>query len=395
VDDEPKILEGMKRMLHRYRQEWGMTFASGGQEALELMQNAPFDVVVSDMRMPGMDGATLLGRVKARYPHTVRIVLSGHAELEATLRVVPIAHQFLCKPCEPGRLREIITRACNLHALMADATLQKTVGAIDTLPALPGVYTELVAVMAAPEACLDDVTAIVARDAGITAKILQLVNSSFFGVARSIDSLRDATSYLGLNMIRDLTLSMEVFRAFDGTRRPPGFSIEERQAHATLTGRIARKLLSDKSLAESAFLAAMLHDVGALILATASPEDYERSLSAATQRGQPVHTLEKELSGVSHAEVGAYLLDLWGLPYPIVEAVANHHHPSRVNHETFDVLGAVHVSDALSHELSASPSSTPPELDLDYLDALGVLQRLPEWREIAAAEAGACEDKAA
>ena len=392
VDDEQRVLDGLQRMLHARRGEWEMTFVDGGQAALDALDQAPFDVIVSDMRMPGIDGATLLGRVQAEHPSTVRIVLSGHAELEAALRAVPVAHQFLCKPCQAETLREVVTRACGLQALLDDATLQETLGGIDTIPALPRVYNELVAALADPEVALADVAAIVEQDLGITAKILQLVNSSFFGIKRRIADIRQATACLGTTMIRNLALSVEVFRAFEGTALPRGFSLEEEQAHANLTARIARNLVAgDKAQSESAFLAAVLHDLGRLILATKLPEVYQRAV-AASHGERPSCETEEAQNGVSHAEIGAYLLGIWGMPYTVVEAVANHHHPARVRHESFDVLSAVHVADALAHEVSGA---TAPELDLDYLDSLGVVDQLPGWREMAAGEADARREEAA
>ena len=398
VDDEPNILNGLERMLFDV-EEWDMTFVDSGQAALDTMASAPFDVVVSDMRMPGIDGAMLLARVQEQYPSTVRIVLSGHTELEATLRAVPVAHQFLSKPCDSAVIREVVTRACGLQALLGDRALQEVIGSLKSLPALPHVYNELVVALADLGVGPDEVAAIVVQDSGITARILQLVNSSFFGGARSISDIRQATTYLGLNMLRDLTFSVEVFRAFEGGGRPAGFSLEQEQAHATLSARIAQRLLSDKTMSANAFMAAMLHDIGKLILGTMLPEAYERVVVAAANGGGPLHAVEEEINGVSHAEIGAYLLGIWGLPYPIVEAVANHHHPSRVPHQSFDVLGAVHVASFLAHELTesvgGSTQTSPARLDLDYLESMGMVDELPGWREMAAEELGAGAQEAA
>ncbi len=397
VDDAPNILSGLERMLFDV-EEWDMTFVDSGQAALDTMASAPFDVIVSDMRMPGMDGAILLARVQEQYPSTVRIVLSGHTELEATLRAVPVAHQFLSKPCESAVLREVVTRACGLQAFLDDRALQEALGSIKSLPALPQVYNELVVALADPEVSIDELSAIVIQDSGITARILQLVNSSFFGVARSISDIRQATTHLGVDMLRDLIPSVEIFRDFESGGRPAGFSLEKEQAHATLSARIARRLLSDKTMGEDAFMAAMLHDLGKLVLATMLPEAYERVVTAA-DGGKPLHVVEEEINGVSHAEIGAYLLGIWGLPYPIVEAVANHHHPSRVPRESFDVLGAVHVANSLAHELAASvggsTQTSPAQLDLDYLESMAMVNELPGWREMAAEEFGAGVEEAA
>ena len=390
VDDESKVTDGLKRMLRGQRNEWDMLFVNSGQDALDAMAVQPFDVIVSDMRMPKMDGAMLLSRVQDEHPGTVRIVLSGHTELEAALRAVPVAHQFLSKPCESAVIREVVTRACGLQTLLGDTALQERLGSIDTLPAIPRVYNELISALADPDVSLDEVAAILEQDTGITTKVLQLVNSSLFGIARQVDTLRQATTYLGTNMLRNLTLSMEVFRAFEVDGHLAGFSLEDEQSHAMLAARIARRLLDDKALSEHAFLAAMLHDVGKLILATKLPEEYERTLGGCHANTAISHLTEEKANGVSHAEIGAYLLGIWGMPYPIVEAVANHHHPSRVPHEKFDVLGAVHVANALAREQAASEGEAAEWagslLDLEYLESIGMTGEVPRWIEIAAAE---------
>lgn len=398
VDDEPNILDGLRRMLHGRRHEWDMTFVDGGEAALAVLAESPFDVIVSDMRMPRMDGATLLTRVQDEHPEMVRIVLSGYSEMEAALRAVPVAHQFLSKPCDSEVIRGVVERACSLQELLSTESLRATLGNIDTLPSLPRVYNQLTVALVDPDVGLDEVARIVEQDVGITAKILQLVNSSFFGLARRVDGIRHATSILGTRMIRNLVMSAEVFTSFDGRRSPASFSIEAEHVHANRSATLARRLVADRELGEQAHLAAMLHDIGKLILATSEPELFERMAGAARRDERPSFVAEESALGISHAEVGAYLLGIWGMPYPIIEAVANHHHPARVASEgRFDLVGVVHVADALLHELAdeAAGVDRPSRLDLRYLESVGVLDELPAWRRIAAETVAATANEAA
>src|SRR5208337_2001432 len=235
VDDEPRILEGLRRMLRPQRHEWEMAFAPGGEAALALMEASPFDVIVSDMRMAGMDGATLLCRVRELYPQMVRIVLSGHTELSTALRVVPVAHQFLAKPCDAEMLRVAIERACHLKALLHDDSIRRTVGALCELPSLPRTYHALTLALADPDTSIQRIAGIVELDVGISTKVLQLVNSAFFGIARSITNIQNAVSYLGISTLKSLVLSVEVFRVFTPKRHLEGFSLEDLQRHARLT----------------------------------------------------------------------------------------------------------------------------------------------------------------
>ena len=393
VDDEPNILDGLKRMLRSQRREWEMAFASSGDEALKAMATAPFDVVVSDMKMPGMNGVTLLSHLQKHYPRTVRIILSGHADLDASMRSVDVAHQFLTKPCEAEILRGVVERACNLEGLLSSARLQDILGGIGELPVLPKVYRTLTEALAEPEVDLGRIGQIVEQDYTIAAKVLQLVNSSFFGLRREITNLRQATTYLGIDTIRALVLSFEVFRAFEHTR-VAGFSAERAQGHAFLAARIARRLLDEKKVAEQAFLAAMLHDIGKLLMAAHLPSELEKALQVSADSAQPYHVAEESLLGVSHAEIGAYLLGLWGMPYAVVEAVANHHHPARVEGPLgFGVLAAVHVADVLAREQRNEMAYTLA-LDDAFVQSLGVADRLPGWKAIAAEEAGGEQEAA-
>ena len=388
VDDEPRILDGLRRMLRPQRHEWEMGFAPGGEAALAMMEASPFDVIVSDMRMPGIDGATLLCRVRELYPQVVRIVLSGHTELTAALQVVPIAHQFLAKPCDAEMLRVAVERACHLKALLSDDSIRRTVTALGDLPSLPRTYEALMQAVADPEVSLLKVARIIEQDVGVSAKVLQLVNSAFFGVAHSMTNIQSAVSYLGINTLRNLVLSVEIFRAFKPQRNLPGFSLEKLQRHAQLTAHIAARLPVPKHLADIAVVAGMLHDVGKLILAWKLSSHFEKTLAEAFGARCPVNKVEERENGFSHAEIGAYLLGLWGLPYTVVEAVALHHGPNRVPHQNIDAISAVFAANLLAHELEESSSGGAPVYNLeDYQEefaALGVGGILPEWRAMAA-----------
>jgi len=356
VDDEPRVLEGLRRMLRPQRHDWEMAFAPGGEAALALMEASTFDVIVSDMRMPGIDGATLLCRVRELYPQMVRIVLSGHTELSTALQVVPVAHQFLTKPCDAEMLRVAIERACHLRALLNDESIRRPVTALGDLPSLPRTYEALAQALADPDASLQKVARIIEQDVGISAKVLQLVNSAFFGIAHSMTNIQSAVSFLGINTLKNLVLSVEIFRAFKPKRDLPGFSLEKLQHHAQLTAHIAARLPVPKHLADVALVAGMLHDVGKLILAWRLSGHFEKVLAESLGARCAVYKVEERLDGFSHAEIGAYLLGLWGLPYTVVEAVALHHGPNRVPHQNFDAISAVYAANLLAHELEESAS---------------------------------------
>jgi HD-like signal output (HDOD) protein len=392
VDDEPRVLEQLQQMLESQKDQWDMAFAPGGEAALMLLDATPFDVVVSDIAMPGMDGAALMKFVCERYPAIVRIVLSAPQEMEEALRAVPVAHQFLLKPCDPNMLRVAVERATSLSNILSNKLLANLVGSVKDLPVLPRTYLALRQKLAEPEASIRDVVHIVEQDVAISAKILQLVNSAFFGLPREVSSVRTAVGFLGIDTLQNLVLSAGVFTIFDQLARLPGFSCEELQAHSQLIAKIAGQIPASAHVRGVAVVAGLLHDVGKLVLATRAPAHFTRALEGAEAEGRPLYVVETELMGVSHAEVGAYLLGIWGLPSPVVEAVAHHHHPERVPQDSLDAVGIVYISNILAHQVadraSAGESLAQMEIDPEYLERLGVSEQFPSWQEMAKVSAG-------
>jgi HD-like signal output (HDOD) protein/CheY-like chemotaxis protein len=391
VDDEPNVLEGLRGLLRKQRKQWEMGFVGGGEEALQELLAGDYDVIVSDMRMPGMDGATLVQRVQQDYPHMVRIVLSGQTEQEISRRMVHIAHQFLAKPCDGRELQQVIEHACKLQELLEGSALRQVIGQMGRLPPKPGLYSHLVQVLENPNSSMADAAAVIEKDAATSASMLQLVNSAFFGVPQRVADIKTAVSYLGLEMVKTLSLSVEM-RQTQGPLPPcPGFDAELAREHSLLAARISRRLLPHRVHGQDAFSAAILKDTGLLVLLTRMAEPFRLMVDGARASGRSVYELEAETLGVSHAEIGAYLLAIWGLPYTIVEAVAHHQTPQRAEPTAFDTVCAVHVACALAEEqMPIDPHQhigSGVRLDLGLIERLGLQDQLPTWREIAADEA--------
>jgi putative nucleotidyltransferase with HDIG domain len=308
------------------------------------------------------------------------------------IRAIPVAHQFLSKPCDPDVLHNVIQRACQLQDLINDEALRSLMGRIDSLPSPPKIYWELTAALADPGVSMESVAAIIEQDPALAAKLLQLVNSPYFGIAKPVLALRPAVAYLGFELIRGVVLTAHILRTFDGAPPIPGCRVEHLQSYALVTAKVARRLVPRGDAAEQAFTAALLHDVGKIVIAAAFPDRFAEVLRASESGEKLFHEAEREMLGFGHAEVGAYLLALWGLPHPIVEAAAYHHTPTRVAQRGFELVGIVHVADAIVDAcLPPLRGITCPhaQLDLAYLETLGVAAQLPTWRRIAEAEARA------
>ena len=241
VEDDDMVLQGMQRCMRMMRDEWDMTFVDSGAKALAFLTDHPVDVIVSDMRMPGMNGAQLFNEVAKRFPKSVRIILSGHADQDLILDCVGSAHQFLSKPCDPEALRATIRRALELEGSVKNDRLQQLVARMAHLPSIPSLYSEIVEKMNDPEAALEDVGVIIAKDPGMTAKILKLVNSAFFGLRREVSNPTDATAFLGLDTIKSLVLSLNAFAQYESVKTE-GFSLPALWNHSLATAAAAKRI---------------------------------------------------------------------------------------------------------------------------------------------------------
>ncbi len=386
VDDESNVLDGLRRMLRVKRDVWDMRFADSAAGALEMMREEEADVLVSDMRMPGMNGAELLTRARDEHPRTTRIMLSGQSDLDLIVKSVLPAHQFLTKPCKAETLVRVIEDALRAKETITDSGLQSVVSAIDKLPVLPRAYQEIMEELNTPEPSMTKITRIVSRDVGMAAEILKVVNSSFFGFARRVDSLERAVTLLGINTIRSLVLGVHIFSAFDATGLA-GYDLKKLWEHSIRTSSLAKLLCQaegrDKEAQNEAGIAALLHDVGKLVFAANLQEEYARVLAKVRAENRLVRVVELEILGTTHAEVGAYLMSLWGMPARVVEGILSHHQP-RAGDGGFDLPAAVHVANVLDHEhWNINPEYAKPEMDKTYLESLGCLERIEAWSQAA------------
>jgi HD-like signal output (HDOD) protein len=333
VDDEPSILEGLKLAFRRQRGEWDIEYACGGAQALALMEQARADVVISDMRMPGMDGAELLTQVKVRWPSTARLVLSGHAERESVLGAMSVAHQFLSKPLQADILKAVVARAIKMQAILNRPQLVGLAARLGDLPILPETYNELILVSQDPKYSIREIAGVVERDPLVSARILQLVNSAFFGLDREVASVFAAVRLLGPQVLLGLAMSATLAqKAVAETWMPALF--EELQERALRSSAWARRLLPTGKYKDEVATAALIHDLGAVLLAMADPDRYLGIREAASQRPLEAHHIEEGVFGVTHAEIGAHLFGLWGLPMSIVEAIACHHNAELIGNGT-------------------------------------------------------------
>lgn len=382
VDDEPNILSGIKRMLRSMRNDFDFHFAESGRSALELMETQRIDVVVSDMRMPGMDGSDFLNEVKQHFPQAVRIMLTGQADEKSVIRTISIVHQFLSKPCDPKKLKDVLARAGVLHDLMTNNHLKELISGIGTLPSLPSVYAELQKVLNDPEASIDDVSAIIEQDIAMAAKLLQLVNSSFFGLYTKVDSPTRAVQLLGLDTIKILALGIQIFSEIKTDASI--ISIDYLWEHCILVAQCSKKIAEQATenteIINNCYIAGMLHDIGRLLLVSKVYDTYLPLVDSVKSNNLHLIIEEKSLYNATHGDIGAYLIGLWGFAGDIVEAVAFHNNIASYPADSFNVALAVHLADFFFYKYSPGQSlGEPPSLDTEYIDKLGYTDKIDSW----------------
>jgi HD-like signal output (HDOD) protein len=378
VDGAPAALAKLQQALRTQRAQWDTVAAASGAAAMECLAQQRFDAVVVDLGIAAMDGPTLLAQVRDRHPNVVRLCLSDTVDDDAFLRAVPVTHQFLRKPCNADTLCDTIERICALRDMLQQPTIHALIGNLKALPATPHTFQALSDAIARPNSHAADIAQIVSNDTALSVKVLQLANSAFYRRGTPVTSIQAAISYAGLEMIKSLALSACVFSALDASAIAIK-RLQDLQGRSLRKAHFARMLMRESRRADEAFTAALLLDIGQAVLALSAPEKFEQMIELARCSGRAWHEVEAEVFGAAHPEVGAYLLGLWGLPLDLIEAVAYHHTPSRVQHANTSVLAAVHVADAVVDATADRPARLLDRLDASFVARTGVSRCLTAW----------------
>jgi len=380
VDDEEILLQGLRRMMRSMRDEWDMAFLHSGWEALGYLEKNPVDVIVSDLRMSEMTGADLLTNVSRLYPDTVRIMLSGYAEDAGIYKSVGPSHQFLAKPCDPKIIMETISRSLYLRAQLGSTDLRSHITGIQHIPILPDIYREFMEEIVKPSASNGTISAIIDRDLGLSSTILKLTNSAYFSLPTRITNIRHAVQFLGTEKIHSLAVGTPLFEAadFDENKLPLLRRINnEARAIATIAKSIANQEELGEGKIEESFCAGFMSRLGHVLLLMQPDDCFEKYREMLLANPIERLELERDFFGAKPAEVGAYLLTLWGFSLGIVKAVLNHHNPAIMDKGNFDTTTVIHIASSL---LNRSDNC----LDKSHIVSLGKGDRLSIWQEIAA-----------
>jgi HD-like signal output (HDOD) protein len=386
VDDEPQVLTLLQSMFRRMNPEWDSVVANRGTDALTLMAQEPFDVVVSDMQMPEMTGAQLLERVRDQHPLTTRVVLSGYPDQQLSIHALGVAHQYLAKPFRVDDVQAVVKRAEQLESRIPDRTLREGLSRLSALPAVPSIWQRFEREMGSPTVSVESLGGLIAQDPALTLKVLQATHSSFFGAPKRVLLAKEAAQKLGRNLLRAVTAAKQwVTTPIDP--QPAGMSLDKFARHSVATGLHASRILSAERAMPDAiklgFTGGVLHDIGQLALATAAPEAYADVVRRVMAGEATVLESERLVLGTDHAAAGAYLVGLWGLPQPLVDLVADHHQPAASATRGVGPLTAVHMANHVQRGLAGWPDGANAELDQEYLESLQIdVQRFNLWIQL-------------
>lgn len=373
VDDEPMILRGLRSVFRRERDVWDMVFATSAAEALELLEQSAFDVIVSDMRMPQMDGAQLLAIVQERWPMTSRIVLSGQAERDSLVRMLPTLHAFLAKPCGSQELRTAITRCTAIPSLAELPGLRTMIGKIDKLPSAPAAHARVRAA-AGNRAALSSA---IREDSALALKLMQIAGSGAFGESAQRASIPACVAQLGSVLIETITADPSLCAPASGPPLP--LSLDHLQTHALRTAQLAGAFIQDSAGAELAYACGLLHDIGRIAMQVAAPGAYTAMCDEIAVTHERLVLAERRHFGADHATIGGALMRLWGLPLALIEAVEHHHEPDGAPAEVADIIAVVHVAEKLADNADSTA------IDDAFLRPTKLADQVPRWRGIAAA----------
>ncbi len=386
VDDEERVLSGLKRLLHAQQEKWQMRFTNSGQDAFQIMAEEDIDLIVTDLRMPDVDGIELLKRIKAAYPTVLRIGLSGTADEHLNLAALHLVHQYLPKPCQRDTLIATLERSIALKNVMENESLKEIIPQLTTLPSLPAMYYEIIDQVNSEDSSIRDIGKIVSKDISMSTKVLQLINSAYFGMRREVTDPIQAVIFLGLNTIKSLVLTIKIFASFEENNIDPEY-INQLWSHSLTVANYTQAIAKAENLPRDDLndylTAGLLHDVGKLVIAANFPQEFQQIFARSEGNGQSLLKAEKDVLGSTHSEIGAYLLGLWGLPTPLISSCAFHHYPERYKSSQLGIVNVVHAADVIEHQQRNRETSKPEhQFKHAYFESLNLNEQLESWEEL-------------
>ncbi len=386
VDENSEQLTELEALLANELDRWDISYVEDGLSAIEKLENEKFDVVVTDLHMPIIDGHQLLVIVRERFPSVIRIVLSDSNNQKDILEVAPLVHRFITKSSSVNLLKRTIENTLYIHVDLDNSAIRKVLIKTTSLPSVPIVYNTLMEQIEHADFSLKDAADLISSDAGLAANILKHVNH--LGLDCEVSDIDQAVTLLGLDVIRGIALTTHIFHSV-GDINIPHFSLKEYMEQSFLTALFAKQIVlieeESRHLADEAFIAGLLHQLGTLVFVTNFPEKYSAVLERVFNADRPIISVEDNLLGISHPKVGAHLLALWGMSESILNGVAFYAAPSEIEYREFSTITAVYAAVKMakyymSHDVNDVEQIAPYDFSSDtYLTVNGLEEQCSRW----------------
>ncbi len=384
IDDHRNILDSLRLSLRSMRNEWDMSFAASGAEGLDIFETFLPDVVVTDMRMPNMDGTHVLRKIQKRKPDVGKIILSGYSDKETVIKNIQLANEYLSKPCKTQDLIEAIRNTLRTNDIILNPEIKSVIAEIETIPASMVVYEQLIAELENQNTTSRAISEIIAQDVALTANIVRIINCTFFNFPKQVRDIDHAVQLLGPQTLLNIVKSSQIFEKFKEFDESE-ISLKMLWEHSLRVASLSKLIAASSDLTETncsdCVVASMFHDIGKFIFASKMKHQFSKAIAMVREEKCSLDVAEKCILGSSHAEVGAYLLARWGFSHDQVSILRSHHDESVMDSQAVTPQMVLFVADCLDHDLVHIKDRFKRHT-LDFLENFSERHRqlINEWR---------------